>query len=168
MKKIYFILFLLLLILIQTATVFAEDITYIDKKYGFSITYPSEFRFSKDASKGYIVLAFPKKDFSLYADNITVIASHTTPSCHSAEEIIDIYFKYSKSVIKREKILINGINFLSVIQTQKMFFLNLKQYHLITTKGTKIYTITYAATIENYDKFLDKAKQIMHTFKFID
>jgi hypothetical protein len=61
------------------------------------------------------------------------------------------------------------MEFISIVQThqQKILFkkLNLKLYHLITVKGNRIYTITYAASADTYENNLAQAKDIMQSFK---
>lgn len=166
MKKIYFIL-LFLLLLFHTQS-YAEDTTYTDQKYNFSITYPSDYRVFKNFKGVAITVFFPREDFfNLFNGYVNVVAKSIRPSHRPTEELIDIYFKYDKTVLQKEQVKINDIDFLSVVQTKRMFLFNLKLYILLTAKGTKIYTITYANTANNYDKHMDKAKQIMHSFKFL-
>lgn len=166
MKRTSFVL-LFLLILLHTQA-YAEDTTYTDDKYGFSITYPSNYRTFKNFKGAPITVFFPKGGFfNFFNGYVNVVAKSTKPTHRPTEELIDIYFKYDKTVLKREQVVINDIDFLSVVQTKRMFFLNLKLYILITVKGTKIYTITYANTTNNYEKYIDKAKDIMHSFRFV-
>lgn len=167
MKKISFILLFLLLFLHTQAR--AEDTTYTDEKYNFSITYPSDYRTFENYKGAAITVFFPKQGFfNFFNGYVSVIAKSTRPTSRPTEELIDIYFKYDKTVLKKEQVKINDIDFLSVVQTKKMFFFNLKIYILITVKGTKIYTITYINTANNYEKCIDKAKQIMHSFRFVE
>ncbi|GAG82016.1 unnamed protein product, partial [marine sediment metagenome] len=166
MKKISFIL--LFLLLLSYAHAYAEDTTYTDEKYNFSITYPSDYRVFENYKGAAITVFFPKQGFfSFFNGYVNVIAKSTRPTTRPTEELIDIYFKYDKTVLKKEQVKINDIDFLSVVQTKRMFFFNLKVYILITVKGTKIYTLTYINTANNYDKHIDKAKQIMHSFRFV-
>lgn len=162
MKRLSFILLSLLLFCVQA---FAEDATYINEKYGFSITYPSNRRIIKNYSDILLSIFLPSTSF-FDRTFVNITAKSTAVSDRSPEEIADIYFKYSKSVQERKYITINGTKFLSVVWLRRIFFLNLKQYLLITSKGTKTYIMSYTATINNYDKHINEAKEIMHSFRF--
>ncbi|UCH12922.1 MAG: hypothetical protein JSW18_03015 [Candidatus Omnitrophota bacterium] len=167
MKKTSFIL--LFLLLLSYAHAYAEDTTYTDEKYNFYITYPSDYRTFENFKGASITVFFPKQGFfDFFNGYVSVIAKSTRPTSRPTGELIDIYFKYDKTVSGKEQVKINDIDFLSVVQTKKMFFFDLKLYILITVKGTKMYTITYINTADNYDKCIDKAKQIMHSFRFLE
>lgn len=167
MKRICFIL--LLIFLFSQVQAYAEDAIYTDEKYGFSIAYPLNCRALKNYRGALITIFFPKISFfDFFNGAISINVRSVRSADRPLEELVDIYFKYSKSVLEKEKVIINDIKFLSVIQTQKMFLWNLKLHHLITVKGTKIFSITYIATVNNYDKHINKAKDIMHTFKFVE
>ena len=150
-KKIFVIVLFLSLFLLQTQA-YAEDTTYTDEKYGFSITYPSNYRTFKNFKGASITIFFPITGFfNLFNGYVSVSGQSVKPTTRPIEELIDIQFKYSKSVQKKENVIINGIKFLSVVQSRKMAFWKLKLHHLITVKGTRVYTITYANTAKNYD-----------------
>ena len=167
MKKVYFVLLFVLFFL--AAQVYAEDIIYTDEKYDFSITHSSNYRVFKNFKGTSITVFFPSAGlFNFFNGNVSVAVKSTKPTRRPMEELIDIYFKYDKTVLEREQVKINNIDFFSVVQTKKMFFFDLKLYILITVKGTKVYTITYVNTVRNYDKYTDKAKEIMHSFRFVE
>lgn len=149
----------------------SRDIAYEDKQYGFSIAYPSNFQTVKNHQGARIVILLPQKlSKGFYRDNIVVSVNSIQLAGRTADEIIDIYFKYDGTVLDRNEITINGTRFFSIVQTHTRSFwffrLNLKIHHLITERGAMLYTISYSALIDNYDKNIAKAKQIMHTFKF--
>lgn len=165
MKKIIF-LSILLLILFSSIQVYSDDTTYIDKKYGFSITYPSNYYVLKNYKELLLLIYFPRMSF-FGISYVSIVAKRAGAAAGSAEKVIDIYFKYSKSVSEKKYVTINDTNFLSVIMAQKKFFFNIKQHHLITTKGNYIYIITYTALLDTFDRHLDRAKEIMHSFRFL-
>lgn len=168
MKKVFFITLLIFLLFLETA--YAEDTTYLNKGYGFSIAYPSNYRVLKNLRGAPLIIFFPGKSF-FFNNSILVSVSGTGAGEKSIEEYLNIYFKYDKTVSEKKEVLINGIRFLSVVQTQRksLWFLeyNIKLYHLFTVRGTKVYTITYAADEDSFSKYLKEAKKIMESFKFI-
>jgi len=175
MKKLYPVLVLLICLFQAHNCIFPEDAhgrekAYVDKKYGFSIAYPSELRILP-SQKGAQLTIMLAKVSPFLSNNIIISVAGGRSTGRPLEELVDIYFKYDRTVSEKKEVTINGIKFLSVVQTLSKSFwfikLRFKLYHLITVKGNRIYTITYNATPETFDRYLPLAKSIMHTFKFI-
>jgi hypothetical protein len=169
MRKLALILFCLLIAVLPVVSA-QDETTYKDDKYGFTISYPSGLRAIKNYQPNVplTILLQPKSIF--FNNQIIVTVSNIRPSSKSTEEMIDIVFKYDRTVEERKDVTNNGIKFTSVIQTQErkiLFFpLRLKLYHLIAAKGNRIYTITYIATQDSFNSQLEEAKSVMHSFKF--
>jgi hypothetical protein len=150
-----------------------SDTIYTDEQYGFSISLPSGFQTVKNHKGARIVIVFPQKlSRGFYRDNIAVSISSIQRANKTADEIMDIYFKYDGTVLGRKEMFINGTRFFSIEQTHTRSFwffkLRIKLLHLIAEKGTMLYTVSYSATTDNYDRNINKAKQVMHTFKFTE
>lgn len=149
----------------------AEDSVYTDQRYGFSIRYPSGCRTLINYRGSALIIVLAKVS-PFFTNNVIVTVAKGSSMGRPLEELIDIYFKYDGTVSEKKKVTINNIKFLSVVQTQTKSFwffkLKLKLYHLIAVKGNRMYTITYNATPDSYDKYLALAKKTMHTFKFIE
>lgn len=167
MKNLGLTIFCIAVFLINAA--FAQESTYTDDKLGFSITYPSGYRVLKNYQKNVPLLIFLPSRTMIFNDYIAINITNVRLLSRPIEELIDINFKYDKTVLEKKDMVINGIKFITVTQTQtqKILFFNLKLklYHIICFKGAKIYTITYTATAETFDKNLDQAKKIMYSFR---
>lgn len=169
MKRVFFTVPVVLLLFLAAG--YAEETEYTDKKYGFSITYPSSYRVIKNYRGVPIIIFLPRSSF-FFNDNIAISVTSARPVDRSLEELVDIYFKYDKTVSEKKEVLINDIKFLSVVQAQTkqfwFFKFNLKLHHLITIRGTRIYTITYTAAAHNYDKYIEETEKIMKSFRFTE
>jgi len=175
MKKLYPVLVLLICLFQAHNCIFPKHAygsnkVYIDKKYDFSITYPSGLRILPNQKGAQLIIMLAKVSPFL-SNNIIVSVARGRTTGRPLEELVDIYFKYDRTVLEKKEVTINGIKFLSVVQTLSKSFwfikLRFKLYHLITVKANRIYTITYNATPETFDRYLPLAKSIMHTFKFM-
>ena len=163
---------IIILVLLCSAHAYSKDAIYIDKKYGFSIEYPEQYRVLKNYKNAPLVILFPvKKLFSLFNSNVAITVTTARPSKKSLEDIVDIYFKYDKTVSDRKEVSINRIKFISITQTQKkslwFFKLNIKLHHLIAVRKKRIYTITYSADTNVYDKYAKEAEKIMRSIRFL-
>jgi len=171
MKKI--IIAITIALFISANTAFAENITYEDKKFNFSISYPSNFRSMKNFKGARLAIIFPIKSFMgfLKVNALTVTATTVKRTDRPLEELIEINYKYDGTVIDKGEVIINDIKFFSVLQRKEQSFwffkLNLKLYNLIAIRGSTIYAISYAGLSDTFDNNIDAAKKIMQTFKFV-
>lgn len=70
MKKVFFITLLIFLLFLETA--YAEDTTYLNKGYGFSIAYPSNYRVLKNLRGAPLIIFFPPYPSIRYATGISL------------------------------------------------------------------------------------------------
>jgi hypothetical protein len=172
-RRIGMFLSILLISFIILASSYAQsNKTYINKKFNYSVIYPSDYELRHLSN--IVVFVSPKKDKKFaFSENVNIMVKDFDPLTNKPEE----YYSQAKNrllkslgevkIIEDRKEKLNGreVQRLVYTSTDNEATFKLMQVMLINQK--KVYVITYTALFDEYDNHLRQAKLIINSFKLL-
>lgn len=144
------------------------------KAYGIAIQYPTEWQkiVTPDRITGNLARFLPPKESNndIFQENINLIVHDLPENSRELKQLT----QYNLDDIKQSpdsKIMLEGETTLAkqeayqVIYTIKDDGINIQRLQVWTVKDNKAYIITYAAEINQYNKYLNTAKKMINSFE---
>ncbi|HWZ23591.1 MAG TPA: PsbP-related protein [Cytophagaceae bacterium] len=170
--KIKITLKIIAILLITTSFSFGQTPTLDQKidELSYSIKYPSTWKIDNTGRNGITFLLFAEKESQNdnFGENINLLIQ----DLHSMNLDLDKYTQISEEQIKANGNLIESkrisknridsqqLTYEALFKTNQLKF---RQYYFL--KDEKAYILTFTATTETYDKYIEIAEKIMNTFK---
>ncbi|MDD4013385.1 MAG: PsbP-related protein [Candidatus Omnitrophica bacterium] len=170
MKKLYFILILLL---ISVQVCFAGGVkTYKSPYFNYTIKYPDDW-YTKNAS-GIIFLMSPvTSDSDDFSENINIIVQDIGKYKMNLKQYADYNYNLFPQHVPSFRLIDRGYTKVSGFEAYYMVYEKIdpdgrKVKHKVYTVliGSIVYDITFSADKSEYDNYLPQAEQIIHSIKF--
>src|SRR3989339_188730 len=155
----------------------AEPMKYKDFKMGITLYYPADWK-TQGQDNGSIIF-YPKNQENLADKTGTNLGLSTQDLSKFPPVTLDQYTEIIKAdtlkrltnanIISTEKITIGGLE--GAVMTYTATYPNLtdktmKVRHAYVLKEKTAYLLTYTATTENFDTYVESTKEIVSSFKF--
>lgn len=184
------ILFLITLIPIYSFSDFEltnSKLKYDNKKLGISILYPSTWQIAQE-SNNTVVLNIPNQQYKFFSDGKIKILLEKIAKNVSLNEYFENKIKNIKEKFQEIQINEDPDFIFNIINSNYSTYSNQSSYQIIyeyqiesflpkyginkelviwAIKSDTGYTITYSAKKENFDKYIDDAKKIVSSIRFI-
>ncbi|MFH1260236.1 MAG: hypothetical protein ABII74_10595 [Elusimicrobiota bacterium] len=167
MKKITITFWLLLLFasnsFCETQKNFAGSSSY----FNYTINYPSDWQAID--MYGFAVIMGPSEN----KEKILVTVADLSKKPMSLEEFANLWLKLTPleiqnfQIIDKGEITINDRKALFYVYSGKRAGMNLKCKRYTFSEKSNIYELTYEAREENFDKYLNRAEEILKSIKVI-
>jgi eukaryotic-like serine/threonine-protein kinase len=164
MNKIIGLIFAILLSV--TPCSWAEDKVYTNAVLNFTMTYPSEWEL-REMMNAIAFLSAKESEGDTFRENVNILMEDVSSSPMSLDQYMEIsngniakMIEGYKLIEKGEITLSNEKGYFSIFEgNANNYYLRFKSYTFM--KGTKVYTLTYTALPESFDKFLPAAEGIV-------
>ncbi len=151
-------------------------LNYKNPSYGIKINYPDTWSIQnlENPVTGEVVTFLPskQKQANKLQENLTIKVLENYSG--TLEQSTDLFISEINNRLSDAKIIDKGSTILAnkaanqLIYTGKNGGKSLKNMQVWTLKGDKAYVITYTATIDNYDEFVQTAERMIKSFEISD
>jgi serine/threonine-protein kinase len=146
--------------------------TYVSKKYGFKIDYPSNWEFREKVMNAEVVFLAPPEDASdQFRENVNVgvigVPANTDLNAVKDATIQQLGNMVTNFNLVAEKpVTWLGNNAYAMVYTGTMGKYQLQWQQIFTIVDDAAYILTYAAETKSYNKFFPYFNQIAASFRF--
>lgn len=167
-----------LLILIIFGMILRSErfVKYEDLLQGFSIQYPEDWAAIKESMETAVIFRSPLvNDLDVFQENVNVVVQSLDPE--NPQDLSEYTQKAIKQmeVVFEEKLTVleSKPTFLAGRPAHRFFYrLEIPQgdfriLHIWTVAGLRAYQVTYTASSQQFDNFIQKVNKMVRSFKLI-
>lgn len=150
-------------------------LTYDNPEYRIEIRYPSDWSKTEQVMGATAAFLSPQEGTSDdFQENVMINVQDISASPMTLEQYTQLGINQIKQIITDASIIESNTTTLGgnlahdLVFTGKQGQYNLKWNQVFTVKNNKAYVLTYTAKMNTYDNFLEAAKEIKESFRWIN
>lgn len=145
--------------------------TYTNKKEWFNILIPQWWTVQENKNTWRTLLSSPIEKWDILNENIIITTDDQTNHKTAQEYYLDQKIWIENHIknynqIFKEELKIQWYDSIKIIYQWSLWNHNLQRQQIIFFKDSKFFLITYTATQDTFDKYIDQADEIINSFKF--